>query len=58
MMNVSEPVPSTSGSALKFGADTIVKSAAKEAKSSAVGRMNNWWQNKLCHAYSLITLMN
>ena len=28
MMNVSEDVPSTSGSALNVGADTIVKSAS------------------------------
>ena len=54
-INVSELVPSISGSALKVGADTTVNSGLCVLSSSSVGEINNWRANRLCHAYSLIT---
>lgn len=57
MINVSEFVPSTSGLALKCGADTIVKLALISCASSLdFGRINMFWANKLCQASSLITV--
>ena len=57
MMNVSEWVPSTEGSALKLGAQMTVNPASCSKNSSSEGRINNWWENRLCHANSLITWM-
>ena len=57
MTNVSDLVPSTSGSALKWGADTIVKLGLIFLASSLdSGRINILCANKLCQANSLITV--
>src|SRR5690625_481947 len=53
--NASEFVPSFSGLALNDGADIIVNSGSCVFSSSADGRTNNCFANKLCQAYSLIT---
>ena len=57
MTKVSDLVPSTSGSALKCGAETIVKlGLIFVASSFDSGLINIFLANKLCHANSLMTV--
>ena len=57
MINVSECVPSVSGSALKCGAERMVKGCACGSLSSVSGLINSWRANKLCHANSFTTVI-
>src|SRR5690625_4008491 len=54
-IKVSEFVPSSSGFALQVGADRTVNSDLWFFNSALSGVINNWRENRLCQAYSLIT---